>query len=179
MTPHLANTPVLETDRLTLRAPRMDDYPAFEAFYASERARFIGGPGTTREAWRAFAHVAGMWALKQLGPFVFADKATDQPFGMTGPWYPQDWPEPELGWHIWPPEREGTGLTHEAAMAARSYAFETLGWTTAVSYIDLGNDRSIALAERLGCTLDEDARKPDHADPPCLVYRHPAPGVTP
>jgi RimJ/RimL family protein N-acetyltransferase len=175
MTPHLADTPVLKTDRLILRAPRMADYSAFEAFYASDRAQYIGGPGPARDAWRGFAHVTGMWALKGFGTFVFADPATDEAIGMTGPYYPEDWPEPELGWHVWRPEHEGTGLTYEAAKAARAYAYDTLQWTTAVSYIDQGNNRSVRLAKRLGCVLDETATPLDHADPPVLIYRHPAP----
>ena len=38
MTPVLAGTPVLETERLTLRAPGRDDWPAFNAFIAGPRA---------------------------------------------------------------------------------------------------------------------------------------------
>lgn len=178
MTPHLADTPVLETERLTLRAPRMDDFPAWEAFFRSGRARFIGGPGDLRACWRAFAHVVGMWALRGFGSFVFADRETDAPLGSTGPWYPIDWPERELGWTIWDPAAEGRGYALEAAAAARRFAYESLGWTTAVSYIDPGNARSIALALRLGCILDPEAPLPDF-DGPALVYRHPAPEALP
>ncbi len=177
MTPHLADTPVLETDRLILRAPRMADYPTWEAFFASDRAKFIGGPSDRRTAWRAFAHVVGMWALKGFGSFVFTLKGSDSPLGMAGPWYPEDWPEPEIGWTIWAAETEGRGLAFEAAKAARDFAFRELGWITAVSYIDEGNDRSVALAERLGARLDNEAIKPDEDEPPVLVYRHPAPEV--
>ena len=176
MTPHLADTPVLTTERLTLRAPKMADYPVFEAFYMSDRAKFVGGPGTRRTAWRAFAHVTGMWALKGCGCFVFTMKGDDAPLGMTGPWVPEDWPEPEIGWTVWTAEAEGKGYAYEAATAARDYAYDVLGWNTAVSYIDDGNDRSVALAERLGAWRDDDAEKPDKDDPPVLVYRHPAPG---
>ena len=175
MTPHLADTPVLQTERLTLRAPRMSDYPVFEAFFCSDRARYIGGPGTRRSAWRAFAHVTGMWALKGCGSFVFADRATDAPLGMTGPWVPEDWPEPELGWTVWSSGAEGKGFAYEAARAARDYAFDVLGWRTAVSYIDPDNARSISLAERLGAVRDDAAPRPDDDEPPSLVYRHPVP----
>jgi len=175
VTPHLADTPVLETPRLTLRAPRIDDYPAWEAFYRSDRARFVGGPGDLAAAWRAFAHMVGMWALRGAGPFVFADRATDAAIGNAGPWFPMDWPEPELGWLVWSEEAEGRGYASEAAEAARAFAYETLGWSAAVSYIDPDNARSIALAERLGCVVDANAPLPDHAGQPPLVYRHPAP----
>ncbi len=180
MTPHLADTPVLETKRLILRAPRMEDYPVWEAFFATDRARYVGGPGGTRVAWRGFAHITGMWALKGLGTFVFTEKGSELPLGMTGPYYPEDWPEPELGWHIWPLDAEGKGYAYEAADAARNYAWSHLGWTNIVSYIDDGNDRSVALAQRLGCTLDENAARPVPEDPKkVLVYRHPAPEARP
>jgi RimJ/RimL family protein N-acetyltransferase len=91
---------------------------------------------------------------------------------MAGPWYPADWSEPELGWTLWSAAHEGKGYAHEAAVAARAHAYSVLGWTTAVSYIDPDNARSIALAERLGATLDPDAA---HHNPADLVYRHPAP----
>ncbi len=54
----------------------------------------------------------------------------------------------------------------------RRHAYEDLGWETAVSYIDPANARSIALAERLGCTRDDAA---DRVHPDDLVYRHPSP----
>ncbi|WP_300517200.1 GNAT family N-acetyltransferase [Aliiroseovarius sp.] len=165
----------IDTPRLTLRLPRMEDFPTWEAFAASKRAQYIGGPYDKRNAWRAFAHVAGQWMLRGYGSFVFCEKGSDKPLGLTGPWHPEDWPEREIGWTVWSPEAEGKGYAFEAALAARAHAFETLGWDTAVSYIDADNARSIALAERLGCTLDEDAEKPDSDLPPCLVYRHPAP----
>lgn len=172
MTARLADTPVIETARLLLRAPRLTDFPAWEAFFRSERARHIGGPGTPGTAWRAFAHIAGMWALKGHGTFVFSARDDDRPIGTAGPWTPEDWPENEIGWTIWTAEAEGRGLAFEAAKAARDFAYRVLGWSSAVSYIAPENFRSIALAERLGAALDPEAALPD-TDMLCLVYRHP------
>lgn len=163
-------TPSLETERLILRGPRASDWPLWRDFAASNRAQFIGGPYDLRSAWRAFGHVIGMWVLRGYGSFIITAKGDDTPLGFTGPWHPIEWPEPELGWTIWSPEVEGKGIAFEAARAARNYAFDTLGWTTAVSYIDHGNDRSVALAERLGATLEPGAPIP--GETPCHVYRH-------
>ncbi len=176
MTARLADTPVLQTERLTLRAPAMQDWDRWRAFIVEDpRAQFIRSDDIDRgKAWRAFAHVVGMWALRGYGSFVFCPRGSDEALGMTGPWHPMEWPEREIGWTVWRPEAEGKGLAFEAAARARRYAFEDLGWDTAVSYIDPRNARSIALAERLGAALDPGAPVP-FGDKPTLVYRHPRP----
>lgn len=174
MTPVLANTPRIETERLVLRAPQRQDWPLFNAFLASPRSDFIRSVAYAEPlAWRAFGHVIGHWVLRGFGQFVFTDRKTGTPLGMAGPWFPAGWPEPEIGWTVWAPEAEGRGYAVEAARAARDHAFHDLGWTTAVSYIAPDNARSIALAERLGAVRDEDAAHP--GDDPCRVYRHPRP----
>lgn len=175
----LSGTPVLETARLVLRAPVAADWPQFRDFILSDRAQFIRAPGLDAPlAWRAFGHAIGMWVMRSFGQFVFCRKGSDAPLGMAGPWFPEGWPEREIAWTVWTPEAEGKGLAFEAAEAARAHAFGALGWTTAVSYIDPGNVRSIALAERLGALRDDAAAWP-RPDEPCLVYRHPAPEVRP
>lgn len=176
MTARLADTPVLSTERLTLRAPQATDFEAFAPFVMSDRARFIGGGGdkTLGQAWRILAVITGHWHLRGWGTFVIVDKATGDPLGAAGPWMPGDWPEPELGWTIWTAEAEGKGYAHEAVVALRRHAYADLGWKTAVSYIDERNDRSLALARRLGCTRDDGAARPN-PDEPLQVWRHPAP----
>jgi len=179
MTTTLPHIPTLETRRLILRGPRMGDVETWADFFRSERSQYVRGDDTSlRTSWRGFAHMAGMWMLRGYGTFVFALKdSPDQPLGMTGPWHPMDWPEKELGWTVWTAEAEGKGYAHEAATEARRYAYQDLGWQTAVSYIDPANDRSIALAERMGCVLDPAAEQPDFDGKKVLVYRHPAPEV--
>lgn len=178
MIARLADTPVLETERLTLRAPQMSDWDRWWGFTQDDRARFVRGDGPPQlgKAWRAFAHVVGMWALRGYGSFVFCLRGSDDALGMTDPWHPMDWPERELGWTVWRPEAEGKGLAFEAAARARDFAFRDLGWETAVSYIDPGNARSIALAGRLGAVRDPQAEPPEPlAGTPALVFRHPRP----
>lgn len=171
MTPTLANTPILETERMRLRAPQGGDWPFFCDFITSARSRFVRPDDIDdAKAWRAFGHLIGHWVMRGFGSFVFTLKGNDRPLGSLGPWYPEGWPEHELGWTVWSPQAEGQGYAFEATQAAREYAFETLGWNTAVSYIDPDNTRSIALAKRLGTTLDPNAKTPN--DNHCLVYRH-------
>ena len=175
MTAHLANTPVLETERLTLRAPAPQDADALRAFMASDRSHFVGGPKNAHDAWRSHAMLIGHWALRGFGMFSICRKGTDAMIGMTGPFMPEGWPELEIGWSLVDPEAEGHGFASEAAAAARQYAYDDLGRTAAVSYINPANARSIAVAENLGCTLDESAVLPDLPGwDDVAVYRHPA-----
>ena len=175
MTAALSNTPILQTSRLTLRAPGPQDWPAFRDFFASPRSRFLRDDTlpTDGKSWRVFCHIIGSWVARGYGAFVFTAKGSDAALGLAGPWHPIDWPEQELGWSVWAAPAEGKGYAFEAARAARDHAFRDLRWKTAVSYIDPGNARSVALAERLGAV--HDAAAPDPFDTPCLVYRHPAP----
>lgn len=176
MTPRLADTPVLTTERLVLRAPVASDFDTLAPFVTSDRARFVGG-GADKDighAWRMLAIFAGHWQLRGFGIFVAADRDTGRPVGSFGPWFPGDWPEEELGWTIWDAADEGQGYAREATLAIRRHVYADLGWASAVSYIDPRNDRSRALAQRLGCVLDTTAPRPPR-DPALEVWRHPAP----
>lgn len=170
--PHLADTPVLETERLILRAPRAGDFAVWDGFARSDRSKYMGGPYNAGDSWRAFANTVGHWVMRGWGEFVFCLRGHDAPLGNAGPWFPEGWPEREIGWAVWDTAAEGKGYAFEAARAARAHAFDVLGWDTAVSYIDPDNARSVALAERLGAVRDLQAVPLSEGD---LVYRHPAP----
>lgn len=164
----------LTTDRLALRQPTAADWEPAAAFMTSPRAEYVGGSSDRGAVWRSFAHVVGHWVLRGYGMFVFCEKGDARPLGMVGPFFPESWAEPEIGWSVWSPAHEGKGYAHEAALAARRFAYDRLGWTTAISYIDPSNTRSIRLAERLGATVDPAVAHP-FGDAPCTVYRHPGP----
>jgi RimJ/RimL family protein N-acetyltransferase len=172
MTPHLADTPVLETARLTLAAPAPRDWEPWAAFAATERSRYLGGPYDRPLAWRAFCHMIGMWVMRGYGFFIFREKGGAVPLGAAGLWFPEGAPEPEIGWSLWPPEAEGEGFATEAAAAVRDHVFRDVGLKTAVSYIDPANTRSIRVAERLGARPDPAATTPEGGQ---IAYRHPAP----
>lgn len=167
--------PVLETERLRLRAPALSDFAAYAAFFASERAAHEGGPMNERAAWREFCATLACWPLRGFGGWSVTGRADGGYLGEVGLFQPVEYPEPEIGWMV-VPEAERRGIAHEAALAVRAWAYRTLGLTTLVSYIDPANARSIRLAERLGAVRDETAARPDPGD---LVYRHPGPEPLP
>ncbi|MBL3565882.1 N-acetyltransferase, partial [Rhodovulum sulfidophilum] len=47
--------PIIDTARLRLRPHRVEDFGPYAALFASERARFMGGPLSRRQAWQVFA----------------------------------------------------------------------------------------------------------------------------
>lgn len=163
--------PTLTTERLTLRVPAADDFHAFSAFAKSDRARFIGGTAMMDEKaiGRAFGHVAGLWLLRGYSAFTIC--LTDgTPLGFVGPWYPLTWPEPEFGWSLWDSAHEGKGYVTEAMQALLPWTWDTLGLQTCVAYIHRDNAASIAVAKRLGGTVDAHAPTPPGGDDD-VVYR--------
>lgn len=163
--------PSLDTDRLTLRAPRLGDFEPYAAFWASERAVHEGGPRDRAAAWREFACDVAGWALRGFGVWSVEPKGGGSWLGAVGLFQPDWYPEPELGWTL-APEAEGRGFAFEAARAARAWAYRARGLGPLVSYIDPDNARSIRLAERLGAWRDAAAARPGSAD---LAFRHPGP----
>lgn len=172
--PALVGVPVLETERLILRGPRPEDAEAWIAFIGSDRARYVGGPMERGKAWRSWATAIGHWAMRGFGNWAVTRRGDGAFLGQVGCWRPEPWPENELGW-ILVAEAEGHGYAHEAALAARAFAYDHLGWSTAVSYIDPDNARSLALAARLGCVRDDAADRPHPED---VVMRHPSPAAS-
>lgn len=148
------------------------------AFYATERARYVGGPMEARQAWRFFGTELGHWDMRGFGMYAVTEKGSNDALGIVGHWYPWGWPETEVGWVLFDAENQGKGFATEAARACVDHAWHTLGWDTVVSYIATDNAASIKVAERLGATPDPEAATP-FPDEPCLVYRHPRPEVRP
>ena len=164
--------PTLTTDRLTLRAPTEADFPVMAEFYASDRSQFVGGPMPPEQTWRALASELGHWMLKGYGRWAVDITETGQFIGIIGLWNPEGWPEEELGWDLMN-GATGKGYATEAALAARTYAYDTLGWTTLTSLVRPENTKSAAVAKRLGATYDGDFTHERHGH--MHIYRHPAP----
>ena len=174
MTGTTIHIPTLTTERLTLRAAEFSDFESYAEFRNSDRAAHLGGPYSRAQAFDQLAEIIGHWALRGFGRWMVADIKTNQPLGVVGLFHPDDWPEPEIAWSVFA-EGEGRGIAAEAAIASRKYAYDTLGWTTAMSLIAPDNTRSIKLAERIGAKFESVYAHPDIGD--MHLYRHLAPGA--
>lgn len=168
--------PTLHTDRLTLRAPRPADLPAYTAFRMSGRTAHIGGPYSESTAFHQFCGLVGHWLIRGFGRWIVADRETDAPLGVTGMFHPPHWPEPELAWSLFA-DAEGRGIAFEAAQAARAYAYDTLAMAPLISCIAPDNPRSLALARRMGATPDGTFEHPEYGLQ--HIWRHPGPDATP
>lgn len=165
-----AAVPVIETARLRLRAPCMADWPAYEAVFTSDRARFMGGPFTSEDAFGDFAQAVAGWMLRGAGMWTITAKGGDAAIGWLYLW--QEWgdPEPELGW-VLVEGAEGQGFAEEAARAVLPHALRLYGAGGFVSYIDEGNAASARLAEKLGARRDPRAEAA-LGEPDLMIYRH-------
>lgn len=149
---HLANQlPTVTTGRLILRAPRVTDFEAYAGIACLMRGKPLGGPMTREDAWLEFAQMTSPSLFQGHGLWTIGHRGEIAGFVVLG-FEPGD-AEPELGF-VLTKAAEGQGIAFEAAQAALSHAFETLGWSTLVSYIDPVNTRSAALAAHLGALPD-------------------------
>lgn len=160
-TDDVAPGPWIETERLILRPTALSDFPRWAEMMADqETARYLGGAQPRPVAWRGMISMAGAWALTGVAMFSVLDRETGQWLGRIGPWQPEGWPGPEVGWSLHP-DAQGKGYALEAATATMDYAFDILGWTEVIHTIDPDNRASCILAERLGSHNQGRTRLPE------------------
>jgi len=167
-----AAIPVIETERLRLRAPRAEDWTALEEIWTSDRAVHFGGPVSAEDGWLDFCQMVAGWTLRGVGYFTVEDRRTREVRGFIGLNHEWGDAELELGWLL-TAEAEGKGYGAEAAGAVRDWAFGTLGLPSVVSYVDTANHRSQALARRIGGVVDPQAAMTGpNDDGHTIVFRH-------
>jgi len=166
----LTNAPVLESENLILRGPEKRDADPMIAFLLDQdRAEGFGSSPGRGDAWRWFTLNVGHWHWHGYGYFTIETKQGDIA-GISGIWNPEGWPEPEVGWVVFD-GFEGRGIAYEAAVRARRWAYEDLGFTTLTSNIVPGNTRSIKLAERMGATFERTYINVHMGED--MLFRHP------
>ena len=121
----LLTIPTLTTERLILRAPVIEDFPAYAVLPASPRATYMGGPYTRRVAWGLFCHDLACWELFGHGGLMVDLRTTGECVGQVGINHGPPFPQKELGWQLYEGQ-EGRGYSTEAATAPRDWATNTL-----------------------------------------------------
>lgn len=164
--------PVIETERLILRAFRDDDLEQYAALIGDPIvSRFLGDgrPITHMEAWRQIAMITGHWLLRGFGLWAVEERATGALIGRIGLHEPAGWPAFELGYTLgrswW-----GKGYAQEAGRASLRHAREVMGRDEIISIIRPDNAASIKVATSLGA---ERAETVEFFGAPSVIFRYP------
>jgi RimJ/RimL family protein N-acetyltransferase len=155
--PKSMGVPDIETNRLILRAHRLDDFPALAAMWGDPAvARFIGGrPLTRKECWARLLRYAGHWELLGFGFWAVQWKDDARLIGDVGfaNWERDISPSldglPEAGW-VFSTEAHGRGIATEAVNAALTWMHEHVDVKPTVCIIGPENAASIRLAQKVG-----------------------------
>ncbi|WP_367716778.1 GNAT family N-acetyltransferase [Nitratireductor sp. GISD-1A_MAKvit] len=167
-------TPILETDRLLLRAHRVSDFDSFAHLWSlPEPTRFTSGkPLTREEAWRRLAMHRGMWDLMGFGYFAVTEKTSGAFLGDAGVQEchrniaPSVTGTLEAGW-VFLPEAHGRGYAKEAMEAVFSWCSQAHPGKAVTCIIDDENTSSRKLAARLGFVEKARTR---YKDRPTIVF---------
>jgi RimJ/RimL family protein N-acetyltransferase len=169
--------PLLETERLRLRAHRRGDYAALAAIWSDPVVvRFIGGtPSTPQEAWMRMLRYLGLWSLLGYGYWAIEEKSSGRFIGDIGyadfkrDIVPALDGMPELGWVI-APDVHGKGYASEALAAVLVWGQSHFGDHQAACIISPDNTASIRLATKMGFRL---WRETTFHDEPTLIFTRP------
>lgn len=167
--------PVVETERLRLRAHRADDHaPCLAIWSDPEVVRYIGGRAfTSEEVWKRLLQYHGLWSLLGHGYWAVEEKATGRYLGDIGFADFRRELEPslhgmlEFGW-VLAPHAHGQGYASEAVAAATAWASEHFPQLQSVCIIAPENAPSIRVAEKAGFVKWADST---YHGAPTVVYR--------
>lgn len=160
-----------------LRHVRPSDVDYFADTHADEEVmRHVGGPVSREDAWRRAMTGAGFWGVLGIGLWAVERRSDGQTIGHVGffdfqrDMEPSISGEPEMGW-IFSPDGQGKGFATEAGQTALDWFDATIGTVSIPAIIDLDNEPSMRLAERLGFERQTDAT---YRDKPIGFFRRPA-----
>ena len=162
----------LETDRLLLRAPVLEDADALAPMYADpEVMRYVGDGRTLTQAEteRSVRRMIERWEADGFGLFTTVRKDDEAVIGRVGllVWNSDTWEpttraeaadgpsEVEVGYTLGKPYW-GHGYATEAAGAVRDYALNELGAERLIALIIHGNTASENVARKLGLEYERD-----------------------
>jgi RimJ/RimL family protein N-acetyltransferase len=149
--------PLIETERLILRAHRPDDFPACAKMWADPKVvRYIGGAPFTAEAtWSRMLRYAGLWAWLGFGYWAVEEKASGEFAGELGfadfrrETVPPVEGAPEIGW-AFASAFHGKGYATEAITAALAWGDRHLESPQTFCLIHPDNAASVHVAQKCG-----------------------------
>jgi RimJ/RimL family protein N-acetyltransferase len=148
---------VIETERLLLRPIALADLDALVSFHEDPAVAEFMSPFTAEEARERFGRWQQSWDERGYGPMAVVDRTSGALLGRSGLRYWPQFDETEVGWLL---RRDawGNGYATEAARACLRWGFAEFDFGYLTAMIEPRNERSLAVAARLGMTpLREDA----------------------
>jgi RimJ/RimL family protein N-acetyltransferase len=166
--------PVLETERLTLRGHRLDDFAACAAMWADPVvSRQLGRkPFSEEESWTRLLRYVGHWALLGFGYWVVEEKTSGSFVGEVGfADYKREMESPvkelpEIGW-VLAARAHRQGYATEAARAALKWGDEHFSPARTTCIISPENLASIRVAEKCGY---RDLQLSEYKGQPTIVF---------
>lgn len=153
----MAGVPIVETERLRLRAHCRDDYEAACAMWADPAVvRFIGGvPSTGAQTWSRLLTYMGHWQAMKYGYWAIEEKSTGAFAGEIGfADFKRDIDAamqnvPELGFAL-VSRAHGKGYGSEAVAAVLAWGDAHLPSRRTVCIVNEGNAASLHIVENAG-----------------------------
>lgn len=155
--PAPCGAPLLETERLRLRAHRAGDFAPLHAIWSAPAvvAHLGGEPCTAQDVWLRMLRYGGLWSLLGYGYWAIEERASGRCIGDIGyadfrrGMVPSLDGMPELGW-VLAADVHGRGYASEALAAISAWGRRVLGTHRDVCLIAPANAASIRVAEKAG-----------------------------
>jgi RimJ/RimL family protein N-acetyltransferase len=155
--PEADQVPAIDTERLSLRGHRLDDFGECAALWSDPIVtRYIGGrPFSEEETWTRLLRYIGHWSAIRFGSWVVRETSSGRFVGEVGfanyrrDIVPSLGATPEAGW-VLSPSMHGRGYAVEAMRAVTAWGDQNLPSHRTVCLISPENLPSIRLAEKIG-----------------------------
>jgi RimJ/RimL family protein N-acetyltransferase len=169
--------PALETARLRLRQPRLDDFEAIHAMWLEPKVfgHILGRASTREETWSGLLRYNGHWNLLGYGYWAVEEKSSGKLIGQMGfaDYHRDITPSldgtPELGWAL-VTSSHGRGYATEGLTAVSAWGDRNFNGAKTACIISPANTASIRVAEKLGY---REAASTTYKGKPTLLYFRP------
>lgn len=147
-----ADGPTLDTDRLRLRPPRLDNLRWSHARISSDpRVAWDSESSTIIESLKGLENRIAHWREHGFGMWAVFEKASDEPLGFAGLVALEGTDEVQVGYHL-AQRAWSKGYATEVGRASLRYGFEVLGLSRVVAVVRPENVASQRVPLKLGLT---------------------------